>query len=135
MNWKTKTHEFTATICQHTGKTCPALARLARAMAGALEQAGPATTAEFEIEGSSELTHCPKGCTARFRARRDHIRVYSGAGAGTSIDALDGYANMIFGTGFTTLPSSAISDRPCAMLEAWAIEPRKTVQIPYQASA
>lgn len=32
MIWKTKTHEFSATVCQRTGKTCPALARLARSI-------------------------------------------------------------------------------------------------------
>lgn len=124
MIWKTKTHEFTATMCQHTGKPCPALARLARAMAQAMGKAVDASGPEFEIEGSSDLTHCTDGCTARFRAGRDRIRLFCGADPEAEMDGLDDYADMMFGAAFNTLPSGIISKLPCAMLEVRTLAPR-----------
>ncbi len=124
MIWKTKTHEFTATVCQKTGKTCPALARMASAIAQAMETAVPATTPDFEIEGSSELTHCPEGCTARFQAQTDRIRVFCGTDVEASIDTLDGYADMMFGTTFSAMPADLLANPPCAMLEVSALAPQ-----------
>ncbi len=135
MIWKTKTHRFSATICQHTGKTCPALARLARSMVDALDQAGPATTSDFEIEGSSDLTHCSDGCHARFRASQSRVRVYCGADPDTDSETLDRYADLMFGTDASGLPSAAMTSLPCAMLEASVIAPRKTAPAELQLSA
>ena len=129
MIWKTRTHEYTATVCQRTGKTCPALARMARAMAQAMAEAHPVATSEFEIEGSSELTHCPEGCTARFRAQPDQMRVFCGTDAAANTKQLDDYADMIFGTDIQTMPSGVIETPPCAMLEVLALRPRQPVQM------
>lgn len=129
MIWKTKTHEFTATVCQRTGKTCPALARMARAIAQAMETATPAATPDFQVEGSSDLTHCAQGCTARFRAHREQIRVFCGTDAGAPIEILDGYAEMMFGTALTALPADLLADPPCAMLEVSARTPQPAVQV------
>lgn len=123
MIWKTKTHQFTATVCQHTGKTCPALARVARALVQSISTAAPVATSEFEIEGSSELTHCPAGCIARFRARPDEVRIYCGTGSDVDLDPLDEYAELMFGSEFRTLPSSIAANPPCAMLQALTLEP------------
>ena len=134
MIWKTKTHEYAATVCQRTGKTCPALARVARAMAQAVAEAGPVSTAGFEVEGSSELTHCPEGCTARFRARCDQVRIFCGTDPNTPLNGLDDYADMIFGNEFSTFPSGVISNPPCAMLEVTTLAPRKMRHEPLQVS-
>ena len=117
MMWKTKTHQFTATVCQRTGRTCPALAQMARAVVQAMETAIPATTPQFELEGNSELTHCTQGCFARFRAQADQIRVFCGTDADTPIETLDDYADMMFGLEFTTRPANLLPTPPCAMLE------------------
>ncbi|NVO58180.1 hypothetical protein HW561_20515 [Rhodobacteraceae bacterium B1Z28] len=135
MIWKTKTHEYAATVCQRTGKTCPALARMARTIAQAMAEAGPVSAANFEIEGSSELTHCPKGCSARFRAHCDRIRVFCGTDPDDAINSLDDYADMIFDSDFSTLPAGVISNPPCAMLEVSTLTPRKVTQEPLRISA
>ncbi|WP_420586020.1 hypothetical protein [Ruegeria sp.] len=123
MMWKTKTHQFSATVCQRTGRSCPALAQMARAVVQAMEAAVPATTAEFEFDGSSELTYCAQGCNARFRAQKDQIRVYCGSEADTSIEALDNYADMLFGLDFAARPAGGLPTPPCAMLEVMALSP------------
>ncbi|MGV6803039.1 MAG: hypothetical protein ACWA49_02455 [Ruegeria sp.] len=123
MIWKTDTHEFSATICQRTGKTCPALARMARAIAKAMTTAQPATSPEFQLEGSSELTHCEHGCTARFDARPALIRVFCGTAPETGSESLDAYADMMFDDQATAMPAQFIDHPPCAMLQAAAFEP------------
>ena len=132
MIWKTATHEFSATLCQKTGKTCPAMARMARAMAEAMATAGPVTTNEFEMEGSSDLTHCGEGCTARFRASPARIRVYCGTNADDPTDKLDDYADMMFGDTFAPRPVGALAELPCAMLEASALAPRPAQNAEHQ---
>ncbi len=128
MIWKTKTHEFTATVCQKTGKTCPAMARMARAITQAMETASPATTPDFEIEGSSELAHCAQGCTARFRAQAGQIRIFCGTDADTPIEPLDGYAELMFGTTFASLPADLLTTPPCAMLEVSVLTKQPVTQ-------
>ncbi len=134
MIWKTETHQFTATICQRTGKTCPAMARMARTLAQSVLTAGQSTTRDLEIEGSVELAYCASGCTARFSAQSDEVRVYCGVEADADVARLDGYANLMFGTEFTTLPSGMIPNPPCAMLQALALEPKKRTQTELRAS-
>lgn len=124
MIWKTKTHQFTATICQHTGRTCPALARVARALAASMSKAKSATTDDFEIEGSVELAHCATGCTARFRAHQDEVRLYCGVHSDADTDQLDSYADLMFEAEVTSLPSGMLADLPCAMLQVEALTPR-----------
>ncbi len=128
MIWKTKTHQFTATVCQKTGKTCPALAQMARAVVQAMEAAVPASTPDFELEGSSELAHCAQGCFARFRAQADQVRVFCGTDVDTAIETLDDYADMMFGLEFTTRPAKLLPTPPCAMLEASIIAQSPVVQ-------
>ncbi|EEE38025.1 hypothetical protein RKLH11_1866 [Rhodobacteraceae bacterium KLH11] len=118
MIWKTKTHMFTATVCQHTGKPCPALAQMARALIQTMSMAAPATTREFEIEGSGELSHCSQGCTARFRACPDQIRVFCDIDPNARSDQLDDYADLMFGTKFSCIPAGTLKSTPCAMLQA-----------------
>ncbi len=134
MIWKTKTHEFTATVCQRTGKPCPALAQMARALTQAMSTARPVTTDEFQVEGSSELSHCPDGCTARFRAHPDQVRVFCGTDPEVETDRLDDYADMMFGSTFSTLPSSLLANPPCAMLEASVLMPRAAAELSPQVS-
>lgn len=135
MIWKTNTHQFTATICQRTGKTCPALAQVARAVVQAVATATPVTTAEFEVEGNADLTHCAQGCTARFQARPDRVRVYCGTDPEVSCDRLDDYAELMFGTEFMTLSAQSIITPPCAMLQAEVLAPRNPASIESFAAA
>ncbi len=118
MIWKTKTHEFAATVCQRTGATCPALAQMARALTQAMSATKPVTKSEFEIEGTIDLSHCPEGCTARFRAKCDQIRVFCGTDPEIDTGRLDDYADMMFGTEYRSLPADLLRNPPCAMLEA-----------------
>ncbi|WP_271949778.1 hypothetical protein [Ruegeria faecimaris] len=134
MIWKTKTHEFTATVCQRTGKPCPALARMARAMAEAMATATPAASKTFEVEGTSDLTHCTEGCTARFRAQSEQIRVYCGTSTDTPTEMLDAYGDMMFGPEFIQKSAGFLSEPPCAMLDVSTLPPRSD-SIPYQVSA
>lgn len=125
MIWKTGTHQFTATICQRTGKTCPALARAARAIVQAMATAGPATTDAFEVEGSTDLAHCLQGCAARFHAQHDQVRIYCGVDAEIGLDRLDDYAELMFGTALPSLPATMMDNPPCAMLEAVTLAPQQ----------
>ncbi len=120
--WKTKTHQFSATICQRTGRTCPALAQVARALATSTTEAATATSSDFEIEGSSELGFCPAGCTARFRASRDEIRVFCGADPDVETEKLDNYADLLFGTSVHSVSADTLANPPLAMLEALALK-------------
>ena len=43
--------------------------------------------------------------------------------AETAIDRLDDYADMMFGTEFSSLPSDLLRIHPCAMLEASLLVP------------
>lgn len=123
MIWKTKTHKFSATLCQRTGQPCPALARMARAIAHSMETARPVTQDCFEVEGSSELNHCAEGCMARFRANPDQIRVFCGTDTGADVEVLDRYADMLFGIDTTALPASGLTTPPCAMIEVLSLDP------------
>ncbi len=135
MIWKTKTHEYVATICQRTGGPCPAMARMARALAEAMKKADHVTSEGFEIEGSSDLTHCAQGCMARFRAGPEQIRIFCGTEADTPIQTLDTYADLIFDETCAALPSGALPRTPCAMLEVLALRPSRPVQEPARVSA
>lgn len=135
MIWKTKSHEYSATVCQRTGKTCPALARLARSISEAMAQAVSATSEDFEFEGNSALSHCAEGCMATIRARSDSVRVFCGAHPDTAIRDLDAYADLIFGPTFSTLPSGIVANPPCAMIEVSTIRPPKFGYAPQQLSA
>ncbi|WP_170347290.1 hypothetical protein [Ruegeria atlantica] len=134
MIWKTKTHEFSATVCQRTGKTCPALARLARSISEAMTQATSATSDDFEIEGSSKLSHCTEGCHAIFRAQSDNIRVFCGTQPEAAIEPLNLYAELVFGNTVSAMPSGVVQTPPCAMIEVSTIRPRKPVCAPAQIS-
>lgn len=134
MIWKTKTHEFSATVCQRTGKTCPALARLARSISEAMTQATSATSDDFEIEGSSELSHCTDGCHAVFRAQSDNLRVFCGTQPEAAIEPLNLYAELVFGNTVSAMPSGVVQTPPCAMIEVSTIRPRKPVCAPAQIS-
>ncbi|GGH33918.1 hypothetical protein SAMN05444007_107144 [Cribrihabitans marinus] len=116
MIWTTDTHRFTATTCQHTGRDCPALARMAEKLAGAMESARPTTTEDFEIEGTSTLDRCPYRCPARFRASHARIRIFCGVDGDAEIGPLDRLADLLLSAEAGGLPASA-APRPCAMVE------------------
>ncbi|WP_419738920.1 hypothetical protein [Ruegeria sp.] len=50
-------------------------------------------------------------------------------------ETLDSYADLMFGTDTSSLPSAAMTSLPCAMLEASVIAPRKPAQAELQPSA
>ena len=128
MIWKTGTHQFSATVCQRTGKTCPALAQMARSIIQAMEAATAATTPEFAFDGSFELTHCPQGCTARFRAQKDLLRAFCGTSDDAPMETLDDYAEMMFGPEMTMRPAGMLPTPPCAMLEVTTLTPNPVAQ-------
>ncbi len=83
-----------------------------------MAEAAPATQEDFEIEGRSELSFCSSGCTARFRARSDEIRVFCGADADADMARLDSYADLLFGTQPSAVGAGFLTNPPHAMLEA-----------------
>ncbi len=118
MMWKTNSHLFTATMCQHTGKPCPALAQMACNLAKSMSASTTVTSKDFEIEGSVSLGHCAKGCNAVFTAGHDRIRVFCGVPPETEIEGLDLFADMLLSTRVNAMPSCSLAKHPCAILEA-----------------
>ncbi|SDE11317.1 hypothetical protein [Ruegeria marina] len=78
MIWTTDTHNFSATLCQRTGKPCSALAAMAQNLAHAMNKAEATTGQDFEIEGEFSLPTCPGGCRALYAASHRRIRVFCG---------------------------------------------------------
>lgn len=118
MIWKTNSHIFTATLCRHTGRTCPALARMAEKLAQAMDKAKPVTTEDFEIEGNSTLKNCPHACSARFRASHERIRIFCDVGADEDGNRLDQFADTLLSPEAVMLPAGWLAQPPCALLEA-----------------
>ncbi|MGI9369584.1 MAG: hypothetical protein ACR2O2_12185 [Ruegeria sp.] len=118
MIWKSDTHLFTATLCQHTRKPCPALAHMAKALARGMSTSAPMTADDFELEGNVSLTHCKKGCNAVFCASRDRIRVFCDVAKDDDTDRLDRFADMLFNCDAMPVPTITQANRPCALLEA-----------------
>lgn len=117
MIWKTDTHLLTATTCQHTGSTCPALVRMAENLTQAMTTAKPVTTEDFEIQGNNTLTHCPKACPAKFQASHDRIRIFCGVAEEADMGRLNLFADALLSPdnrGFVS-PGGPV---PCAMVEA-----------------
>ncbi len=122
MMWKTNSHLFTATMCQHTGKPCPALAQMACNLAKGMSTSTTVTSRDFEIEGSVSLGHCATGCNAVFSAGHDRIRVFCDVPPETEIDQLDQFADMLLSARDIPMPSGSLTNRPCAILEAIPID-------------
>ncbi|WP_171103715.1 hypothetical protein [Ruegeria sp. HKCCD7255] len=134
MIWNTKTHQFSATLCQRTGKPCPALAQLARAIAQAMSTAKPVTTDGFEVDGHAQLTHCAKGCTARYLARPKQVRIFCDADPRTENETLEQFADLMFSCKVTSMPADALVKAPCAMLQVTTNAAPVAVQAAEQAS-
>lgn len=124
MIWKTNTHLFSATVCQHTGKNCPAVNRMAEKLAQAIAASKPITTDDFEIEGDSVLKHCPHDCHARFVATHDRIRIFCDVTSEIETSDLNRFADALLkpSSGPITL---ALSQSPCALVEVLPIKPSK----------
>ncbi|WP_240336760.1 hypothetical protein [Tropicibacter sp. Alg240-R139] len=117
MIWKTNTHLFTATVCQHTGKTCPAVQRMAEKLSQAMEASKPVTSDDFEIAGNSVLNHCPMECPAKFEASHDRIRIFCGVTPEAETEDLNRFADALFDPHPHPLTSTRF-ERPCAIVEA-----------------
>ena len=117
MIWKTNSHLFTATVCQHTGETCPAVQRMAEKLSQAMVASKPMTSDDFEIEGNSVLKHCPMECPARFTASHDRIRIFCGVTPEAETDDLNRFADALFDPHPQPM-AAGIYHRPCAMAEA-----------------
>ncbi|MGR3614775.1 MAG: hypothetical protein ACU0BB_01870 [Paracoccaceae bacterium] len=117
MIWKTKTHEFTATICMRTGKPCPMAARTLKSLTHAASEAMRGSGEAFEMEGAIELTGCAPGCTARFGISSSLVRLFCDVDAEAELASLNRLADALMKDG-NTLPSSNIDARPVAMLQS-----------------
>ncbi|GAA6193407.1 hypothetical protein [Phaeobacter sp. NW0010-22] len=111
------TQSLMATTCKHTGKTCPALSRMAEKLAQAMEAARPMTAEDFEIAGNSVLKHCPQHCPAYFHASHDRIRIFAGIAEGANTIALDQMADAMFDAGHKSGFAATQQKAPCAMVE------------------
>ncbi|MEP4036985.1 hypothetical protein [Pseudophaeobacter sp.] len=112
------THHFSQSICMHQGTTCPALARMLTALAGAVDKARPVTTEEFELCGESLLDGCARHCPARFIASHNRIRVFCDVTVTTDTKALDQLADTLFQADSRAFSVAKPGPRPCAMGEA-----------------
>ena len=117
MIWKTNSHLFTATVCQHTGETCPAVQRMVEKLSQAMVASKPMTSDDFEIEGNSVLKHCPMECPARFTASHDRIRIFCGVTPEAETDDLNRFADTLFDLHPRPLAAGTFQ-RPCAIAEA-----------------
>lgn len=117
MIWKTNSHLFTTTVCQHTGKTCSAVQRMAEKLSQAMVASKPITSDDFEIEGNSVLKHCPMECPARFTASHDRIRIFCGVTPEAKTDDLNRLADALFDPHPGPVAAGEFQ-RPCAMAEA-----------------
>lgn len=112
------THHFSESICSHLGAPCPAMHRMLRALAGALEKAKPLTEDDFEICGASELDGCNRQCPARFFATHDRIRVFCGVSAEGDRSGLDRFADSLLSPDAVNIPTGRFAELPCAFGEA-----------------
>lgn len=122
MIWTTETHQFAVTLCQETGKPCPALSALARNLARAMHKAEPVTGQDFEIEGECALAACGDGCQALYSASHDRIRIFCGTGEMADFGWFDRLADALMAPGGQII----VKDNrplPCAMAEARRIAP------------
>ncbi len=117
MIWKTNSHLFTATVCQHTGKTCAAVQRIVEKLSQAMVASKPMTSDDFEIEGTSVLKHCPRECPAKFIASHDRIRIFCGVTPEAETGELNRFADALFDPTPHSL-ASRMFERPCAIAEA-----------------
>lgn len=119
MIWTDKNYDYSATLCQYTGKPCAALARLAGTLTQAIDKAVAATGPDFELDGSIAVKGCARECTARFAASRMRTRLFCDVGEDAPQGALDQLADVMLAgvesDGFPALPRDHI---PCAMLQA-----------------
>ena len=119
MIWTDKTYDYSATLCQYTGKPCAALARLAGTLTQAIDRAVAAAGPEFEMEGSIAVNGCARDCTARFISSRTRTRLFCDIADDVPQVSLDRLADVMLGDaespGFPALPTSHM---PCSMLQA-----------------
>lgn len=113
-----QTHQFSETTCTHLGGPCPAMARMLRALATALDKARPVTEGDFEICGESILDGCPRQCPARFFATHDRIRVFCDVSPKADRGTLDLFADALLSPTSLGFPADQISAYPCALGEA-----------------
>lgn len=117
MIWTKNYQTFAATLCQKTGKPCPALAMMADRLALAMTSARQVTAEDFEIEGSAQLRHCGLECTARYRANHARIRMFAGVEDSSDLDVMDRYLDAIMTVEGREFPATG-TPPPCAMIEA-----------------
>ena len=113
-----QTHHFSETTCRHIGGPCPAMTRMLRALAGALDKARPVTQEDFEICGESILDGCSRECPARFFATHDRIRVFCDVSAEADRRKLDQFADALLSPRSTGFPAGQTATYPCALGEA-----------------
>jgi hypothetical protein len=118
MIWKDKTHEFTPTVCMQTGRPCPAMARILRALTRSVASSAKMCDPNFLIEGCIDLDGCAHVCTARYSASGARVRLYCNAGEEVAQLALDRYADLALGQSATGIPTRQISVYPCALSES-----------------
>jgi sulfite reductase beta subunit-like hemoprotein len=118
MIWADKTHSYSATLCRHTGKTCPAAARMMRKLAGAMAAAETLTDEDFELTGTADLSGCPRQCTARYAASHLGIRLFAGVGADADDAGLNRIADALLNPDGRPLAGLNGQSVPCAMLDA-----------------
>jgi len=92
------TYETIATLCQKTGRQCPAAAAAADHLARAAGLACAAVP-EFGMSGQLQLEGCAQGCAAQFTLDSARIELFCGVGAEVDIAALCAFADSFLGTG------------------------------------
>ncbi len=117
MIWANKTHKYSATICRHTGKTCPAAAHMARKLADAVKQAEPLTADDFEISGTAQLSGCPRRCSAKYTASHSRIRLFAGVDDTADDTTLNRLADALLTADSQPLSRTAGTPVPCAMVD------------------
>lgn len=123
MIWADKTHRFSATVCRHTGRPCPAAARMMRKLARAMAAARPLTDEAFEISGTADLAGCPRQCAAKYTASHSGIRLFAGVSETADDAVLNRFADALLDPDGRPLTGAALTPVPCAMVDAKPIAP------------
>lgn len=91
-------YDAIATICQRTGRQCPAALSAADQLARAASLAC-ATEPAFCMTGQLMLEGCAQGCAAQFTLNGTHIELFCGVEADVDIAALCAFSDSFLGTG------------------------------------
>jgi hypothetical protein len=111
-------YETIATLCQKTGRPCPAAATAAEQLARAAALACAAVP-DFGMSSQLRLEGCAQGCAAQFNLDGARIELFCGVDADVDIGALCAFADSFLGTGKPLYGIGKLNEPPRAILRKY----------------